>query len=429
MKQPEIAIRIAGQSAEMPVQAQAEACLARAWCRCETKDIMPTRVSVYRLRWTILALALVSATGNVGAAPLTAVVPAGRSGVIGATNNVVSALSGRMSDYGGAYELQGFPSVSAITDICTLPSDTEAALGSRGTWGFSLAGTTPGGVLLVDGTGQWTRIGLDGRALNGTVVFLAGTWTNNWGPGSLSNRRSLKSNQDGLFELTGALSGGIACPVADADTGGAHGVRRAFMPDSPKSSSLNVRFLIDAPAGGLTPGRYTSPPLYHIDSDPTEASLDLYRMISPGVVVTAAYYGCTLTAPASVNLDNMDHLSTTIPLAVRCSDGAEGPEPMTAWLSVMASGTSRGVSADPQQLGVAGTNETLYLRGSWSATVPSCTASDMYFDGRDGLSLGQVLPGQNVDFGKIPVSFRLCTTPSAKPGNYTAQATLSVVQR
>jgi len=426
VKQPETTIRPDGQDAEVPVPAQAEAYVEWVSCRREMKGVMRANVSAYRLRWTILAL--VSATGNVGAEPLTAVVPAGRSGVIGATTNVVSMLSGQEDSEGGTGYGVGFPAVSVHNGDCTSPKAPEAALGSRGTWGFPLAGTTPGGVLLVDGTGQWSRIGLDGRAVNGTVVFLAGTWTNNWGPGSLNNRRSLNSDQAGL--LNGNPIGMIACPTpAIDDISGANGLLRVFTPHTPRSSSLNVRFLIDAPAGGLAPGRYTSPPVYHLDLLGRDTSGDKYRMISPGVIVIAANYGCTLTAPASVNLDNMDHLSTTIALAARCSDDAVSTEPLTAKLSAMASGTSRGVSADPQQLGVAGTNGNLYLRGNWSATVPSCTASDMYFDGRDGLSLGQVLPGKNVDFGVKPVSFRLCTTPDAKSGQYTAQATISIVQR
>ncbi|MEA5217573.1 hypothetical protein [Enterobacter cloacae] len=53
----------------------------------------------------------------------------------------------------------------------------------------------------------------------------------------------------------------------------------------------------------------------------------------------------------------------------------------------------------------------------------------MYFDGRDGIVLGTVLPGQRVDFGAIPVSFRLCSSGQLTPGRYTAQAVLAVHQR
>lgn len=104
---------------------------------------------------------------------------------------------------------------------------------------------------------------------------------------------------------------------------------------------------------------------------------------------------------------------------------------MTAVLSAAASGVSRwlGVPAHPEWLGVANSAGTLAIRGNWSAGPPTCVNSDMYFDGRDGIVLGTVLPGQRVDFGAIPVSFRLCSSGQLTPGRYTAQAVLAVHQR
>lgn len=193
---------------------------------------------------------------------------------------------------------------------------------------------------------------------------------------------------------------------------------------------MQVRFLVDAPAPGLAPGRYKSrSTMYARDFTRDGASPPLSRVLGD-VVVTVNNYGCTISAPAQITMNNAERSVSTAQVVASCADGgAPSPLPIVAWLTMKASGASAGASADPQRLGVPNSRGSIYIRGNWSSTAPTCADSDMYFDSLDGISLGQVAPQTKMDFGVIPISFRLCTTEDVAPGAYTAQATISIVQR
>lgn len=349
------------------------------------------------------------------AVTLTAVVQGGKSGVVGETGYVTSVVTGYLFS-GNQFPFKGFPALMPADSNClTISNNSNIAKGSSGTYGFLLSGPTPGAVLLVDGIGSWERKIVNGPVVSGTVAFTRGTWRNSWSsevPGQVSTA----STREGTASQGEAF---VGCPNV-------HGIIYAvnlwdkFYDNN--FSLLNVKFVIDAPVGGMAPGKYSLPAaLYHYNS------YSAPQLLLDGVNIQVPNYGCTLTAPTTVSLDNGANATSTITLVARCDAGTTAP--VMAWLSATASGSSAGVATTPQQLCVANSSGNIFIRGSWSAAAPTCSASYMYFDGRNGYPLGGWNPGQPVDFGSVPISFRLCTTDDAAPGAYTAQATFSIVQR
>jgi len=373
----------------------------------------------YRHRWAIWAMALLAAAGNAQAATLSAVVQAGRQGVVGFTDYVSSSVSGPLRD-GTPNPEYGFPAVSMSEVECSNLSDPDLKKGTSGVYGFSLIGPVEGAVLLVDGTGTWTRRLANAEVINGSVVFTAGRWTNTW-TGSRSSGDSAQSNADGT-----SYKSYVACPNTFIN-----GSSFQWSKLASRSSALNVRFLIDAPEGGLLPGKYSLTPLYHGDFS-TVMQGDLSSILVDGVDVTVMNYGCTLSAPASIAMDSLNP-DARILVGARCEDGAvKSQNTITAWLSIERSGVSRPFTLHPRALQMSDGNDDFYITGNWYGSQAECiddTESDMYFDGRPGIALGKVSPGQSVNFGVIPLAFRLCEFDNSVPGEYTAQATLSLIQR
>jgi len=383
------------------------------------------RVSAYRHRWAILALALLGGVADgTQAATLTALVQAGRQGVVGFTDYVSSSISGPLLNDAAFTDTEyGFPAVSPYTDECANIGNPQVKKGTSGVYGFALKGPTEGAVLLIEGTGTWRRVvpTLSDLVMNGSVVFTSGRWRNtyqgeNW---SIIDGYT-QSDEYGLDS-----EDRVACPYA------LHETHFRYSSKAISGSTLNVRFLIDAPEGGLSPGEYTlMDPLYHIDNTSNNRGLRK-KLLLDGVNVKVVHYGCTLTAPTSISLDSFNP-DATIFVGAQCTDGAvKSQDPITAWLAIERSGVSRNFSLFPDALQMSDGNEDFWIVGNWSSSQPGCNdnESDMYFDGRPGIALGKVSPGQSVDFGVIPLTFRLCYAEDGVSGEYTAQATLSLIQR
>ncbi|VEC01338.1 Uncharacterised protein [Cedecea lapagei] len=434
MKQPEITIRIAGQSAEMPVQAQAEAYLARAWRRREMKGITRGEVSAYRLLWTIWAMALISAVFSAtceGAGELVMTVQSNTPGVGASTSTVSAQVTGTSPEVPVESGDRGHPALfSGIPNRFSQCSTTDSQGISRaknGVYGFGVFGpnsTDAAATLLVTGQGTWSRWA-NSRPRTGSVTFTRGLWTattdwtQSW-PGTNSSNGNGTGFQGGVSY--------VMCPSMRSQNNAVVGQWDAWNSFQETSSSLTARFELDVPSGGLPPGRYsTKLPIYMLDSQ-NQGSSDSTLFVER-ITVISTPPACTISAPAAIDMSSsMD--TATVGVGVRCeARGDKDTPPLNVGLAATASGKSKTATSDPQQLGVANSNGAMYIRGNWSSTAPTCAASDMYFDGRDGPVLGKLISGQSADFGVTPVSFRLCTTPDVKPGEYTAQATLSVVQR
>lgn len=389
----------------------------RAWRRREPKGIATARVSAYRKRWTIWALALGCASCVTNAATLTAVVRAGTGGIIGYTNYVSGHVDGT-STYGPPY---GNSPAYAGSAIGLQGSDCDGAINNdyafgptTGVRGIRLSGTTA--VLLTDGTGQWTRTNDAGVKYHGHVVYHLGAWSNQWTP-EADGITSLNSTPDGTFE------GYVLCPSTTSSEGFGH----SWSLSIPRSSDATVRFAIDAPAGGLQPGTYLVPRTIYL-ADHASRTGSLSQPLADSVDVVVAQYSCSLSMPATVPLTSASP-TATITANAHCTDGpTHSSGPMAVWLNAEAAGTSAAVTTVPAALGVADSEGKLTVRGSWNWIAPTCSSSDMYFDGRNGLSLGTISPGGTLYPGPKSVSFRLCDT-GATPGSYSAQATFSIVGR
>jgi len=180
----------------------------------------------------------------------------------------------------------------------------------------------------------------------------------------------------------------------------------------------------------MKPGRYTlGSPLYLLDSNQNDTK---GAILADDIVVVTAMYGCTLTAPSTVDISSITS-SSTMNVSVSCSDGSPNSnEKSDVYLSFQASGVS---IADfkwnsPQNLPVAGTNGKAFILGNWGK-IPSadCKIGDVRWDGGNEQFIGTIKPEQNDFFAVQTIGFRLCSTDEIIPGSYQAQATLSIVQR
>ncbi|MGV3346229.1 hypothetical protein ACGVWS_11005 [Enterobacteriaceae bacterium LUAb1] len=362
---------------------------------------------------------------------LTAVVQSGRSGIAGATAPVIASLSGMMDHGQDGSAIYGGISPTAITwgplvYSCATTGSEGSRRSSTGVWGLALAGPSEGGVLLPDGTITWSRKLADGTTVTGMTTFIAGRWNMSWAPAvSIAGgpAGSASSHADGTYNA-GTTTNNIMCPYPGPQTIPVWGTGL-------RHSNFNVRFLIDAPAGGLKPGTYTlwQNSAIHFSDNTGKPADSLNYDAADAVKIIAANYSCSLlTDSNALTFIKGGQETGQIKLTAQCSDSGGSAQGMAAWLIADAAGTSQGVSSNPNVLGVANTNGKLVIRASWSETLPNCTSSNVYFDGRDGVKLFDV-PVNGISGPRVqPVSFRLCDTGAA-PGNYAAQATFSIVQR
>lgn len=397
------------------------------------------RLCAYRSRWIIWALALLGAASGIQAATLTADVETARAGVIGRTNQASVSITGTFRDergLSGEWTDRGYPAVAvgdvgnnAACDGVNTPGVELSPTLRR--YGYSLKGPTAGAVLLVYGTGSWTRqasgpdfdLTWQQRKIQGQVTYDSGTWYATWNQAPYGSQVGL-NNKPGSTNGSSTTPAGakVNCPTVGSGTS----ANFHWVPGSPRSSQLTAGFVVDAPAGGLAPGRYTlGRPVYMMDS---AQQMTRTAVLADDVVVTVWPPACTLNAPTDISLTT-DNPATTVTISAQCTAPEINQLSHELALSIRASGQSAvGQSGDPLTLAVAGSAGNIWIRGNWSATVPDCTTSDVYFDGRRGPVLGQVAPGQTVSFDTIPISFRLCHNNQAVPGEYTAQATLAIVE-
>lgn len=366
------------------------------------------------------------------AAVLSVTVPAKTAGYLGPTSFATATVSGAMNT--AAYD--GGPLVTIGVDgrgglnICS--SKTSSIIKNlEGVYGLDIKnpdGSSSGAVLVPDGTASWTRklFGVSGATVTGTITYTKGKWVNNWTP-AINGATKSQSNNDGTD-----AKGDIFCPTFTASWASSNFFD---MTSTARRSSSNIRFYVFAPTGGLFPGKYSMPTrLSHVDYAAHPNGL-LSETLADRVEVIVPQHSCTLAASNnSLTLTN-DSPTASTNLQVQCQGDNSSAGTTAAWLTVRPSGNSAGITTgNSQLLGVKDSGGEVTIRGNWSSTAPAATCSDsntsttMYFDGRDGLNMGNILYNKSLDVTK-PVSFRLCSTASAVAGNYTAQATFEVVQR
>lgn len=365
------------------------------------------------------------------ATTLQAIVIPNTAGYVGSTAAVSSTLKGPLN--GRAYlPWRGMSSISSLTIFeCDRFRSTRIKQGLSGVYGFELTkpnGDGSGAVLVPDGTATWQRKIATGEVLTGKVVYDKGRWTNNWSPPLGWGRyTSSKSKNDGTSPYA---EFNIFCPNLPP-----YEYTSPWDYSYQRSSSVNVRFFIDAPAGGLPPGKYSfSYPIYHTDISPGITGTEA-EALADSVSVIVPNYSCSLSADKnSVDLNNFAP-EATFNLRVQCQDDGSAGGATTVWLYTTSAGVSANINTgNLQMLGVQNSNGLMTLRGRWSATAPancndSSLSDTLYFDGRDGIKTGDV--AVNGRLTKVqPVSFRLCTTGSPAAGaSYSAQAIFGVVQR
>jgi hypothetical protein len=238
----------------------------------------------------------------------------------------------------------------------------------------------------------------------------------------IAGETQISSTSDG-----GSSSGIIACPLVP---------KARWNSSYSRSSSYNVRFLVDAPAGGLAPGIYklSAPPLYYLDlTDTVNSTGARYQSVGSDIEIKAADYSCSLSTDQNVINLSPDSPTATINLGVTCSKINGAAAAKSAWLYATASGVSTFIDgSSDQQLGVANSGGLMTIRGRWSATPPAnCSDSSlttaMHFSDTVGRNLGTIISSGLTTTQSA--AFRLCTTGNPAPGQYTAQATFSIVQR
>ncbi|WP_127959205.1 hypothetical protein [Serratia microhaemolytica] len=418
-----------------------------------TRNLFSRRLKYGNALCSLLMGTALLLTEPVFAASIRAVVEAGRSGIVGSTTTVTGSLAGP-SYYETIYSASGFPGISTSGSGCTKASELVA--GFSQIYGFKLTGVaqgaTEGAVLLAEGIGTWQRTLVDTtnnfaeELLIGTVVFTKGLWINNFNSQFLGYS-STSSYDDGLNNQQFSGSSTIVCPTIFQK--GNAGIMSGFewkTNDDTRRSTLNVRFLIDAPSGGMRPGRYTSPRLYFIDSGYDMIGNNLYQELFSEVEVVVANYSCSINTQQQHNIE-LDQKTSTVAVgttlwkttqavSVICNDNGGSESNITPWLSIIAAGKSAGDNLEPLNLGVAGT-DGLVIRGAWDTTQePTCgpqaaaMANSMYFDGRDGVGLKEItVNSTNVNAEAKDIMFVLCKVDAVDAGDYEAQATISVVQR
>jgi hypothetical protein len=205
-----------------------------------------------------------------------------------------------------------------------------------------------------------------------------------------------------------------------------------------RSSQAELKFFVDAPAGGLAPGKYTaSISLLEAGRTPQTSVL-----ISAGDTLTLKIkpYSCHIDVQPTVTLTSNEP-NTEIPIKVNCAAPASNPANVTANVSFYAS--AAGFSASqfnpsvPQRLPVQDSN--MFIVANWgrsgSVMVPTCTgvgSQTLLFDGTTAVEdLTTSLPPNYVVGWARYIKFRLCPDNLANEtaGQYTARAIFSIVTK
>ncbi|MFZ4170512.1 reverse transcriptase domain-containing protein [Enterobacter ludwigii] len=390
----------------------------RAWRWREPKGVTQRRVSIYRWRWAIWAAALLALPCTATAERV--VVPAGVSGVVGYTAVKVGQVR-TPGTYIGAPE---YTVCLSTRPTCVSEGraswDGQAKGPTTGSYGWAIPGPTSGAVLVPVGTISWVRKLFDGKIVSGNLLLTLSGGTSSWAPadafGGIDPPQNVPHHVNTLGYLQSAITGGPALQSPRWDS--------TFT----RTSTASIRFAIDAPAGGLTPGLYGHGGFYiHLlDNHAASTNLD-QASILPYLDIVVANYSCAISV--SDNAVSLAPLSptATVNATVSCSDSTSSLSPVSADIMLQAyhAGSST-ISADAKDLVPSGA-PGVTVQGTWGPTPKACGASDMYFDGRDSPRIATIKPGEQNITRTEPVSFRLCGT--APPGAYSAQAILSVVMR
>lgn len=421
----------------------------------EPKGITQRRVSTYRWRWTIWAGALLVVAGTARADRL--VIPSGEGGVIAYTAQKTASFSRIYSIPAGTTAVGspwGGACISSTSTYCEYAANPTGVVAAptTGAWGWAVTGgPTQGGVVIPVGTVTASRA-LDptqrqcsppGISEVRATMVLPRDATGN-------GRVAIEHSGDGgawgeflrgSYELDhGAVpdNGGgaaynaiqfVSSIVLGRPVWGSAGQQaNGCTSNGILSSHFSVALALDAPPGGMLPGKYTTVPIYAVDNlTPTDPSNREQLLLSSLDLVVAAT-SCTLSADNAVVALSTPNPTATTNLRASCSystSDVAGSPSVDVRLAAAPAGTST-TSSDSEALIPDGAPD-LRISGAWSSTPPACGHGTVKFDGSDGPSLGTLKPG-DLNFQRSqPVSFRLCG--SAPPGTYTAQAVFQVVGR
>ncbi|WP_261804355.1 reverse transcriptase domain-containing protein [Serratia ureilytica] len=418
----------------------------------EPKGITQRRVSTYRWRWTIWAGALLVVSGTARGERI--VIPAGAGGVVAYTAQKTASFS-RLMPAGNSRLGSPFAGVcvSSHTDSCPWGSTDGVDGPTTGARGWAVTGgPTQGGAVIPVGTVTASRAldptqrqcfpsgNAEVRAImvlprnasgyGGVDIEHTGTWTGTGG-------EPLRSGYDlvrGQVPSTWATPWYNAIQFVNNITVGvplygyAGQQANGCTSTGVLSSHFSVALALDAPPGGMLPGKYTTVPIYALDNILPDDPTNRYQLLLDSLDLVVAATSCSLSADNAVVALSTPNPTATTNLQTSCSystsDPAGSPS-VDVRLAAAPAGTST-TSSDSEALIPDGAPD-LRISGAWSSTPPACGHGTVKFDGSDGPSLGTLKPG-DLNFQRSqPVSFRLCG--SAPPGTYTAQAVFQVVGR
>ncbi|WP_127956878.1 hypothetical protein [Serratia microhaemolytica] len=359
---------------------------------------------------TATAISVVTINTATAAPILTAVVPTGAYGIVGATTPLTSYLEGSLNnkEYSAA---RGLTAITTTNNgLCESTTSGGVAMQTVGVYGFRLYtenGTPINAVLLPDGRGTFQRTQENWANVDGYVAYIRGLWFID-GTGGIG---TVTSHADGTSPYSRSR---VACPNINS---------RNYDPSAIRSSSLNVRFLIDTD-GSVPAGRYYSNMLYHGDFSFTTSG-NLINELGK-VEVVFAPSSCSLNVPGSVDLVVEGGYGGTarISYQVQCSN--QSAAPVTPYLTISATGQPLRLAPDNRSLRVPASR--LFVVGNWSSTVPTCSGGgNMYFDGQEGVQLPQMTPNGGSINVQGWMSFRLCGESTGE--QRSTQAILTVIQR
>lgn len=385
--------------------------------------------------WKSMVL-LACAIGTLSAAPVKFEIEPGVSGLVGLSQNYSSSLpQGKVgSSSATATPLTGgIASLSLFNSIGTASNNVNIAQGpSRAYYGFKILtinGNYTGAVLVPHGQVKWSRISDDNRSISGTIIYDQGRWINTWAP-AINGKTQNRSNDIGI----------------NYDVSSGYAVASPFIPGakwkagSSFSVSYSLKFMIDAPSGGLAAGTYklSSGALYLISS---AQGTTVYNQLFDGVEVVGRDYSC------SISQDKVQvELSTTYPsrsilVDVFCSKLADSALDKRISLYIQPSGASAAITTPSNKmLGVAGSNGTIHILATWhSNNFPDksqCDGSNsptsLATFNRIGSSPATFFVGavSGTTFHKTQrIGFHLCTVDATPLGQYSAQIAVRMIQK
>ncbi|ENS1097885.1 hypothetical protein [Escherichia coli] len=366
-------------------------------------------------------------------ASLDIVVKGGVSGLLGYTNFISGNLGpGPLNS--DVYNEMDSPNILSTTTACPALTSMFKGTGGSPAYGFPIVpvgSTYTVATAVPDGFSTWTRkMSNSPDIVTGMTTWTNGSWHMSWTPDiDIAGHSGGNSSSP---EGEGPAGKG-ACPNPGSGTKVAGVFDATFL----RSSTFKFRFAIyPSTSAGLSPGKYRFVKPLNLTDRAGTSSGDLKQSgFLDDINIVVANYSCSINLTNNnIKFDSLKK-AETINATVICGDEPSNlsSESMSVLLAAEAAGaakaeTEAGPDGEWRELVVPNSNGKLTIVGNWGSTIPTCTSSDMHFDGRDGPVLGTINPG---DVGRQftqALSFAYCND-NAPPGIYQTQATIRVVTR